>query len=181
MEIQILNQFSFPIQIFLDGLQVKIGHECTGGTEEFLGQTASASECAKKCKGKVGCQYFIYGTDNTKCFHEEKCSTDKKNADYIIYKMTTGKKVIDCEIYCQRFPTNSCIYIDQISQNFLIEACPSTCATCSKGNGCIKWCSKYGFCGGDDDYKNEGTDCRACSVSGIFLFVLNIHFSFLIK
>ena len=103
MEIQILNQFSFPIQIFLDGLQVKIGHECTGGTEEFLGQTASASECAKKCKGKVGCQYFIYGTDNTKCFYEEKCSTDKKNADYIIYKMTTGKKVIDCEIYCQRF------------------------------------------------------------------------------
>ena len=103
MEIQILNQFSFPIQIFLDGLQVKIGHECTGGTEEFLGQTASASECAKKCKGKVGCQYFIYGTDNTKCFYEESCSTDKKNADYIIYKMTTGKKVIDCEIYCQRF------------------------------------------------------------------------------
>ena len=105
MEIQILNQFSYQIQIFLDGLQVKIGYECTGGTEEFLGQSASASECAKKCKGKVGCQYFIYGTDNTKCFYEESCSTDKKNADYIVYKMTPGKKVIDCEIYCQRFPT----------------------------------------------------------------------------
>ena len=46
---------------------LKSGHECDSN-EEFLEQAASASECAQKCKAKDGCDYFAYGTKNTKCY-----------------------------------------------------------------------------------------------------------------
>jgi len=48
-------------------------------------------------------------------------------------------------------------------------SCPDLCATCTNwgGIGCTDWCSKWGYCGNDDAYIIEGTDCRGCGNSPV--------------
>ena len=39
---------------------IKKGHECNSD-DEWLGYVDSVEECAKLCKNKVGCKYFVNG------------------------------------------------------------------------------------------------------------------------
>jgi hypothetical protein len=52
-------------------------------------------------------------------------------------------------------------------------ACPSKCNSCKQGGAndggakltggvCTKWCSRYGYCGATNVYKQGGTDCTGC-------------------
>ena len=51
--------------------------------------------------------------------------------------------------------------------NFLqISACPEKCFECPERQRqplCKRFCSKHGWCGSSDAYKNGGTDCTVCS------------------
>ena len=56
-------------------------------------------------------------------------------------------------------------------------ACPSKCNSCKQGGAndggakltggvCTKWCSRYGYCGATNVYKQGGTDCTGCESGG---------------
>ena len=61
--------------IFADAILVKSGHECNS-KDKFLGHDKSASECAQRCKKETGCEFFLYGTRNTKCYMEKPTDTE---------------------------------------------------------------------------------------------------------
>ena len=52
---------------------MKSGHEC-GSSDIWLGYVSSVEECAKKCRNKLRCKYFVVGKN---FFGEIKCYWEK--------------------------------------------------------------------------------------------------------
>ena len=69
---------------------VKSGRECKSG-DENLGDQDTPTECAKACKEKTGCNFFVFGTGSKtgKCYWEKTpnagCPEGWKYNDYNFY------------------------------------------------------------------------------------------------
>ena len=71
---------------------VRRGAECKSGDENLESQV-SVADCAKACKEKTGCKYFIYGYGNkAKRYYWEKtqtadCPEGWEQDEYDFYEM----------------------------------------------------------------------------------------------
>ena len=77
---------------FLDYNLVKSGHECKSA-DENLGRQVSIADCARACRKKTGCNFFVFGTGSKdgKCYWEKtqntNCPEGWDEDDYNFYEM----------------------------------------------------------------------------------------------
>jgi len=121
----------------------------------------------KKCEG-VNSSHRLFrlnGKDANEKNCEAKCA---KNEDCVAFSGIWNQWCIGCDVKLTTQHQGAIAFKKESIQ--VASACPSSCQ-CKSGhrsvdeNGnCNFWCSKYGYCGEYEAHKEDGVDCRGCTV-----------------